>query len=83
MKASLIFSSTSHSINVQKVRSNPLLAWLICSLSPTDLQDSIGKGIRPQMYHPRDRKRRRASASVQVRLGGRRLVPTIMYIGTK
>lgn len=54
MKASLIFSSTSHSINVQKV------SWFPCNVSrspanhATDLQDRPGQGIRPQVHNSRD-----------------------------
>lgn len=66
MKASLIFSSTSHSINVQKVSHFPYKVARLPAYHPTDFQDCLGQGIRPQVHYPRDRECRRASASVQV-----------------
>lgn len=61
MRASLIFSSTSHSINVQKAglvickEGFPMLT--ICDI---DFQDRPLQSIRSQMHHSRNRKRRRA-----------------------
>ena len=57
MRASLIFSSTSHSINVQKVSSDDTYSsqWteivLTCS---TDLQDSSQQGLRSQVHNTRN-----------------------------
>lgn len=79
MKASLIFSSTSHSINVQKV-SKLLANARVFADHATDLQDCPRQGIRSQMHDSRDRECRRASAAVQVCL---RHALTIMYIGMK
>jgi hypothetical protein len=37
--------------------------------APTDLQDCARQGIRPQVHHPGDRKRRRAASAVPILLG--------------
>lgn len=79
MKASLIFSSTSHSINVQKVR---VSAPQDCfpqpnKVPPQDFQNRSVKSIRPQVYDPRDREHRRATASLPVRCL-RRLARTVL-----
>jgi hypothetical protein len=66
MKASLIFSSTSHSINVQKVR---IVEIGDCTpLISSDLQNCAVKSLRPQVYDTRDRKRRRAAFALPSRL---------------
>ena len=64
MKASLIFSSTSHSINVQKVRVTSLSAVETDTDSAIDLQDCLVQGIRSQVHDTRNRKRRRAASSL-------------------
>ena len=65
MKASLIFSSTSHSINVQKVRPRPLRSVCNRELTPfLDFQDCPLQGLRPTMHHSRDRERRRAASTI-------------------
>lgn len=55
MRASLIFSSTSHSINVQKVKQYQHVSITISSLQYTDrmpdLQDRALQSIRLEMYH--------------------------------
>lgn len=53
MRASLIFSSTSHSINVQKVL-NSYAVNLIPANQLPDLQDSVVKSFRPQMHYSGD-----------------------------
>lgn len=71
MRAALIFSSTSHSINVQKVGGPPknpqqeMRAW---SNSSSDLQDRPLESVRPKVHHPRDRERGRAAAPLPVLL---------------
>ena len=65
MKASLIFSSTSHSINVQKVSRAHWRTSRAAELTRyPDLQDRALKSIRPALHDPGDRARGRASASV-------------------
>lgn len=61
MRASLIFSSTSHSINVQKVRicesQDASISFdKMTDLCLADFQDRAVQGIRPKMYNSRDRK---------------------------
>jgi hypothetical protein len=67
MKASLIFSSTSHSINVQKVRirlhPEPPIAHVVI-----DFQDCSVQSLRPQVHYPRDRKHWRATSPLPGRL---------------
>jgi GTPase SAR1 family protein len=60
MKASLIFSSTSHGINVQKVGS----VRPCCPANRPDLQNRALQGVRPAVHHPRDRQRRRAAIAL-------------------
>jgi len=71
MKASLIFSSTSHSINIQKVS-----FWeLGCSLRAwqfnlcLDIQNRVIEVIRSEVYDTRNRAGRRATAPVPRGLG--------------
>ena len=72
MRASLIFSSTSHSINVQKVHLFPLdpqslpfwphLTSKFPSNNPSiDLQNRPLQSLRPKMHNPRNRERRRTA----------------------
>lgn len=63
MRAALIFSSTSHSINVQKVVQTLLSA---IQLTIPDLQDCSFQSIRLKVYNSRNRKRRRASPVISV-----------------
>lgn len=77
MKASLIFSSTSHSINVQKVG---LLLTAYTPLTDKDLQNCSGESVRPEVYDSRNREHRRTAAPLQVGLGQRRPTKsTMMY----
>ena len=55
MRASLIFSSTSHSINVQKV-SQPCLALIVALTLTADIQNRPLESLRPQVYNTRDRE---------------------------
>lgn len=72
MRASLIFSSTSHSINVQKVTGPQevieivLPICLVLSRSPLDIQDRALQSFRSQMYHPGDREHRRAALDLPI-----------------
>jgi hypothetical protein len=66
MKASLIFSSTSHSINVQKVRKQVLVVRV--KLTPADLQDCSVESVRPEVHDSRDREHWRASPPLPGRL---------------
>ncbi len=70
MRAALIFSSTSHSINVQKVSAELRLCFfLVTSANPcTDLQDCSFQGLRPEVHNTRDRERRRTAPAVPVML---------------
>jgi Ras family len=63
MKASLIFSSTSHGINVQKVPSSSIPVSQH-SNSPSDLQNRSLQSFRPPMHYSRNRKRRRTTSPV-------------------
>jgi hypothetical protein len=66
MKASLIFSSTSHSINVQKV-----CVAIVGNCSPltmTDLQNRTVESLRSKVYDTRDRKHWRAALALPSRL---------------
>lgn len=69
MKASLIFSSTSHSINVQKVSKR--LRILTCSSqathTSTDIQDRSVKGLRSALHDSGNRARRRTPSALPVR----------------
>lgn len=65
MRAALIFSSTSHSINVQKVVTVPG-SWRVQSANWTDLQNCPIQSVRLEMHDPRNRKRRRAAPFVSV-----------------
>jgi GTPase SAR1 family protein len=77
MKAPLIFSSTSHSINVQKVRylhSCPMtdqtrttIVIMLTTLDAPDLQDRPLKSLRPPLHNTRDRTRRRTVTAISVR----------------
>ena len=67
MKASLIFSSTSHSINVQKVGNLPVQAR-ICADLVSDIQDRAIESVRPQVHDSRDRKHWRATSPLPGRL---------------
>lgn len=67
MKASLIFSSTSHSINVQKVGCHSISVLRLYA-DQIDFQNCSVQSIRPKMYNSRDRECRRTAASVQKRL---------------
>jgi len=67
MKASLIFSSTSHSINVQKVRGYCFNRRPCANIS-SDLQDRAIKGLWPQVHYSRDRKHRRTLTPLPSRL---------------
>ena len=51
MRASLIFSSTSHSINVQKVIYAIPESKYAKLINSSDFQDRSLKGVRPQMHH--------------------------------
>lgn len=55
MRASLIFSSTSHSINVQKV-SQSCLALIVALTFTADIQNRPLESLRPQVYNTRDRE---------------------------
>lgn len=57
MKASLIFSSTSHSINVQKVQQHCFLCERIQLTNLPDLQDRPIQSLRPTLYDSGNRKR--------------------------
>ena len=71
MKASLIFSSTSHSINVQKVSNHcPCCSWLLLLLSwlvwlVADIQNCSSQSLWPKMHHSRDRECWRALIVLQ------------------
>jgi hypothetical protein len=65
MKASLIFCSTSHSINVQKVLS--ALTYRRSDFA-ADLQNCLVKSIRLEVYHPRNFGRRRTHIRVHGRM---------------
>lgn len=82
MRASLIFSSTSHSINVQKVRPSIFHSYIAaCGLRdtasitnrqltnypPVDFQDCSLKSLRPQMHNSRNRKCWRTSSPLPIR----------------
>lgn len=61
MRASLIFSSTSHSINVQKVSQYASTCTTRMEAKESlDFQNSFIQGIRSEMHHSRDREHRRA-----------------------
>jgi len=66
MKASLIFSSTSHSINVQKVSTAKAGKGVRneAANSLADLQDRTLKSIRPALHDTGDRARRRATIAL-------------------
>ena len=66
MKASLIFSSTSHSINVQKVCVRTLAISVILLTVPLDIQDCALQSFRPKVHHSRDRGCGRAITAVSV-----------------
>jgi GTP-binding protein of the ras superfamily involved in termination of M-phase len=74
MKASLIFSSTSHGINVQKV--GPL--FLLYLTNGLDLQNRSVQGVRPPVHHSRDRQRRRAPVALPSIVGVTAIIP-IMF----
>lgn len=69
MKASLIFSSTSHSINVQKVGGHVRLRQLKDALTKktSDLQDRSFKSLRPALYDSGNRKRGRTTPALPIR----------------
>jgi len=73
MKASLIFSSTSHSINIQKVGLWEfgcfMKAWS-SNLLHLDIQDRVVEVVRSEVYDTRNRAGRRATALVPRDLGG-------------
>jgi hypothetical protein len=64
MRASLIFSSTSHSINVQKVIMSTCFDESAFLLTIADLQDCALESLRLEMHHSRDRKCWRAAAAL-------------------
>ena len=68
MKASLIFSSTSHSINVQKV-TNPahFTHPSIPANTASDLQDRPFKSVRPALHDSGNRKRGRTTPTLSIR----------------
>jgi GTPase SAR1 family protein len=72
MKASLIFSSTSHSINVQKVLTLDILTYKANYL--LDLQDCSLQGVRSQVHNTRNREYWRTFTPLPIRLvtGGQR-----------
>lgn len=72
MRASLIFSSTSHSINVQKVSTHPEMHHRHANMIPTDIQDRTLKSLRPEMYYSRDRECRRTVVTVSDSIGNTR-----------
>lgn len=71
MKASLIFSSTSHSINVQKVQNLRYLRSGLFKLLPanksSDLQNCPFQSLRPALYDSGNRKRGRTTPALPVR----------------
>jgi len=69
MKASLIFSSTSHSINVQKVRQAAIVQTRSKSTDPSlpDLQDCPLKSFRPALHDSGNRKRGRTTPALPIR----------------
>jgi GTPase SAR1 family protein len=85
MKASLIFSSTSHSINVQKV-TNParITRTSIPANAASDLQDRPFKSVRPALHDSGNRKRGRTAPALPIRwLRPETLSDTRRLIGTR
>jgi GTP-binding protein of the ras superfamily involved in termination of M-phase len=85
MKASLIFSSTSHSINVQKV-TNParITHTSIPANAASDLQDRPFKSVRPALHDSGNRKRGRTAPALPIRwLRPETLSDTRRLIGTR
>jgi len=74
MRASLIFSSTSHSINVQKVRTHPETHPhdSHTNLIAADIQDRTFESLRPEMHYSRDRECRRTVVTVSDSVGNTR-----------
>jgi hypothetical protein len=62
MKASLIFCSTSHSINVQKVKPKSIPPLTL------DFQSRLIQGIRFEMYNPRNIHHRRTHIRIPERI---------------
>jgi GTPase SAR1 family protein len=84
MKASLIFSSTSHSINVQKVTSPAYTYTSPPANAASDLQDRPIKSVRPALHDSGNRKCGRTTPSLPIRrLRPKTLSDTRRLFGTR
>jgi GTPase SAR1 family protein len=66
MRASLIFSSTSHSINVQKASLGICARERLLLIVDIDIQDCPLESVRSQVHDTRNRERGRAITSVPI-----------------